>query len=247
LRLSTRFPFGLFCRTITLGQTDTLTVFPRLGRLTRAWATRKRESFAGEHRRERRPGLEGDFYGVRQWHSGDNKRRIHWRTSARVGELVVRQFEQPRNRDLAVLIDLWQPEHPTAEHTDNVELAVSFAATVAAALCRKGDANLLLAFADPRPQHVAGPASTPLLQEIMHRLAVTGASAADQLPELLDRVVKQIEPGTEVVLVSTRAVDLSNTSRFAALWSNPSGRAAARQVRCIDVSSDDLDEYYHLD
>ena len=70
-RLSTRFPFGLFCQTTTVGGTDTLTVFPRLGRLTQAWAARHHEALTGTQRRERRHGNEGDFYGVRQWRSGD--------------------------------------------------------------------------------------------------------------------------------------------------------------------------------
>jgi hypothetical protein len=38
LQLSTRFPFGLFSRTITVGQCETLIVLPRLGRLTEGWA-----------------------------------------------------------------------------------------------------------------------------------------------------------------------------------------------------------------
>ncbi len=144
LRISTRFPFGLFRGSITLAAEDTLTVFPRVGRLTRRWVRRQRESFAGSHRRERRHGAEGDFYGVRPWRTGDVRRMVHWRASARSGELLVRQFEQPRNRDLAVLVDLRQPERPSAADSDNVELAVSFAATVLAEVCRTGDGRLLL-------------------------------------------------------------------------------------------------------
>ena len=79
------------------------------GAADRGWVARRHEAFAGTHRRERRHGTEGDFYGVREWRSGDSRRWIHWRSSARSGELVVRQFEQPRNRDVAVLLDLWQP------------------------------------------------------------------------------------------------------------------------------------------
>ena len=109
MRLSTRFPFGLFCHRTTVGPTDLLVVFPRLGRLTRGWAARHHESFAGAKRREQRAGVDGDFYGIRPWRSGDTRRWIHWRTSARAGKLMVRQFEQPRNRDVALLLDLWQP------------------------------------------------------------------------------------------------------------------------------------------
>ena len=106
MRLSTRFPFGLFSRTITVGETETLTVLPRLGHLTESWAARRLEAFAGADRRRGLAGPEGDFYGVREWRSGDGRRLVHWRRSARLDRLVVRQFERPRNRDVAVLLDL---------------------------------------------------------------------------------------------------------------------------------------------
>ena len=150
LRASTRFPFGLFSRTITLGKPETLIVLPRLGRLTRGWAARRQEAFAGTDRRRRRPGAEGDFYGVREWRSGDGRRLIHWRSSARLGKLVVRQFERPRSRDVAVVLDLWQPEPHRPEHVENVELAVSFAATVLADVCRKGGSNIYLGISNGR-------------------------------------------------------------------------------------------------
>ena len=51
LRLTTRFPFGLFSRTITVGPVETLTVLPRLGKLTRVW----NGAAVGGHRRRRPP------------------------------------------------------------------------------------------------------------------------------------------------------------------------------------------------
>jgi len=244
LRLSTRFPFGLLSRTIVVGGVESLTVLPRLGRLTQGWAARHRESFSGTHRRERRHGLEGDFYGLRSWRSGDSRRWIHWRSSARRGELLVRQLEQPRNRDVAVFLDLWQPLRPSPEQSDNVELAVSFAATVLADLCRKGGSTLHLAMADPQPECLSGPASVAVLQDMMERLAVVEAQSEDRLPEMLARVLPQLDPGTEVVLVTTRPVDLSDAARFGALWSDSGRRAALRRLRCVDASSEELTTYF---
>jgi len=247
LRLSTRFPFGLLCRTITVGQTDTLTVYPRLGRLTRHWATRHHESLASTHCRQRRHGPEGDFYGVRQWRSGDSRRWIHWRSSARLGELVVRQFEQPRNRDVAVLLELWQPAQPRPEHLDNVELAVSFAATVVADLCRQGGGNLLLGTTGTPSQCTSGPASAALLQDTMQRLALAEAQSADRLPELIELALGEIESGTEIVLVSSRPVDLTDSARFESFCADPSRRTLTRRIRCIDTSGDELGEYFRAE
>jgi len=245
LRISTRFPFGLFCRTIVVGKAETLTVLPRLGRLSRGWAARRHEAFAGTHRRERRHGTEGDFYGLRPWRSGDSRRWIHWRSSARSGELVVRQFEQPRNRDVAVLVDLWQPPRPTPSDRDHVELAVSFAATVLSDLCRKGGSTLHLGASGAKL--LSGPASQALLQEMMERLAVVQGESADRLAELLMQALGEIEPGTEIVLVSTRPIDLSDRTRFAAPWADPTRRALLRRIRCVDVSSEELSKFFRAE
>ena len=113
MRASTRFPFGLFRYSFACGTSATLTVLPRLGRLTQQWRALRHESFAG--RREHRPGIEGDFYGLRPWQRGDSRRWIHWRTSARSGEVMVRQFKQPHSRDAAIVLDLWQPHAPARQ------------------------------------------------------------------------------------------------------------------------------------
>ena len=52
-----------------------------------------------------RAGHGTDLYGVREYRPGDPLRRIHWKTSARRGELVVREFEPPGLRVLALLLD----------------------------------------------------------------------------------------------------------------------------------------------
>ena len=209
LRLSTRFPFGLFRYSMQCGTAATLTVLPRLGRLTQDWNALRHESFAGNDRREHRPGIDGDFYGLRPWQRGDSRRWIHWRWSTRTGGVMVRQFEQPHSRDAAIVLDLWQPAMADATHAENVELAVSFAATLAADLCRKGNSDVFLAAADPQPRVTGGPGSSALLQDLMERLALIEPQSNDYVPELLKQAVGQIEPGTEIVLVSTRPIELS--------------------------------------
>ena len=247
LRVSTRFPFGLFCHTLTLAEGESLLVFPRLGRLTRGWAQRRREAFAGANRREQRPGADGDFYGVRPWRSGDSRRWIHWRTSARAGKLVVRQFEQPRNRDVALLLDLWQPDRPDAERRENVELAVSFAATIVADLCRKGDSNVYLSVGGDQAECNGGPASPALLQEMMEQLAIIEGHNRDDLADLFEQAFRRAGSAAELVLIATRSVDLGDPAQWGRLTGDPARRAMLRRVRVIDVSSPELGRYFRMD
>ena len=251
LTLSTRFPFGLIRRTVVLEQPDALLVYPRPGRLTRRWVVRHREAFEGSQRREQRYGrMSGDFYGVRPWRQGDSRRWIHWRSSARHGTLVVRQFERFRSRDMAVLVDLWQPAEPAQpglEHLENVELAVSFAATVVDDVCRRGSGDLWLGIAGRQRQWVTGPASGIVLQDAMETLALAEAASEDGLPELLDEALRQVGPGAEVVLVSTRPVDLRDGERFAAFQGNPAWRAMVGQIRLVNTAAEELADYFEAE
>ena len=247
LRITTRFPFGLFSRTISVPKKDTLYVYPRLGRLTRNWLERHRRALAGADRRERRPGPEGDFYGVREWRGGDSLRYVHWRSSARTGKLVVRQFEQPRNRDVAILLDLWRPEKPTAAERENVELAVSFAATVLSDLCRRGGSKVHLATYNEKPHCLGGPASAALLQDMMKILAILEGRPDDCLPPLMDHALNQVASGAEIILVSTRPVDLNDAAHFQVLFSDPQRRRLASHIRSIDTSSDGLKRFFDIE
>jgi uncharacterized protein (DUF58 family) len=247
-QVSTRFPFGLFRRVITLGATESLIVFPRLGRLAQGWMARQHESFEGsERRRQRYNRVEGEFYGVRDWQTGDSRRTIHWRSSARRGGLVVRRFDQPHNQDIAVLVDLWQPVSPGPEELDRVELAVSFAATIVADVCRKGGGNVLLGTTATPNDSASGPASAAMLQDAMEQLAVAEAANEDRLPELLGHALGRIAPGSDVVLITTRSVDLSDAKRFGSLWRDPVQAAILRQVQPIATSESELARYFQME
>jgi len=236
MRLSTRFPFGLFRYSTICGTPTTLTVLPRLGRLTESWDALRHQSFSDNDRRELRPGIDGDFYGLRPWQRGDSRRWIHWRTSARAGQIMVRQFEQPYSRDAAIVLDLWQPPAADATHRENVELAVSFAATLAAELCRKGNSELFLVAADPAPRVTGGPGSPAMLRDLMERLALIDAQSHDRTAELLQLAVGQIEPGTEIILIGTRPIDLSQAKYAGKLPADVVRRISGHGLRKIDAS-----------
>ena len=95
-----------------------------------AWNVQHAEDVEGWQGGRQPTRASGDFFGVREWQAGDSVRWIHWRGTARHGQLMVRQFEKHRRRDIVLLLDLWQPSQPDEEHLENVELAVCFAAMV---------------------------------------------------------------------------------------------------------------------
>lgn len=85
----------------------------------------------------RRASSDVTFDAVRDYVPGDDRRAVHWRTTARVGRLMVRQFEETHRSHLVVLLSL-RPEDYADE--DDVELAVSVAASLSLQAQREGRA-----------------------------------------------------------------------------------------------------------
>lgn len=69
------------------------------------------------------------FHALREYSPGDDRRHVHWRTTARTGTLMVRQFEETRRSHVVVALDNLAAHYDTA---GEFELAVSVAASIAA-------------------------------------------------------------------------------------------------------------------
>lgn len=248
MRVTSRFPLGLLQSWFEWPKDDHVVVHPRQGHLSRRWTMLRQAAYQGRGKNSRQQGLvEGDFHGLRDWRSGDAQRWIHWRTSARLGELMVRQFEQHRDDDLAVLVDLWQPTKASEADRARVEEVVSFAATVVSDQCRRGGGQMLLSTAGREITMARGPASMALLQDASEALAVAEATDGDRVPELLAGTLDRMRPRTSVLLISTRKVDLSDTERFVKLWQDPRQRRWAGRIVCLDASSKEFESYFVQD
>ncbi len=182
---------------------------------------------------------------MREWQSGDSRRWIHWRSSARHNMLVVRQFEQQRHRDVAVLLDLWEPNRPKTSDRENVELAVSFAATVVADACRHGGSNLLVAVGTESIELAGGAASPPVMEEVMTRLALAEATPAASLAGLVDAVLPKTTSDAEIVVITSRQLTGENAAALAVLERH-NERVPGRRVLTVSTATEQLDEYFQL-
>lgn len=126
--------FGTVASTSTLGEQAEVTVWPAVTTLPAP-----SDVLVGEPDRvaigARSPST--DDSSLRDYREGDDLRRVHWRSSARRGELVVRSDERAGMRPVSVLLDL--PTRPT-----HVEWSVSLAASVALAMLDAGHPVRLL-------------------------------------------------------------------------------------------------------
>lgn len=247
LEVACGFPLGLMRRQGKIEHRQLLTVYPRLGRLTRMWSQLQDDDVVGAQRmRRQQTRTQGDFYGLRDWREGDSHRWIHWRTSARRGKLVVRQYERQRRQDIALLLDLWQPARPTGLQQDAVELAVSFTATILADLCRRGGSQVCLAVGGRLMTTVTGVASQGLLGEMMSALAIAEPDAADRLTQLAVRGLQAAPRSARLVVISTRGVDLRSLAGRPEVPEQVTRLVAEMRSHSFDCSSRELDEYFTL-
>ncbi len=80
-----------------------------------------------------------EFYGMRDYHPGDDLRRIVWRASARMGKLMVREAEQGITDRITIILDTDRGSHSRdGEYSESFETGVSAAVSLATRHLRDG-------------------------------------------------------------------------------------------------------------
>jgi uncharacterized protein (DUF58 family) len=160
-----------------------------------------------------------EFHGLREFRSGDSPRWIHWRTSARCGELMVREFADPPTDNLVLIVEPWVPARPApgpqAASSDvgdqRVEEAISLAATICWEWCRQAGARFVLAVAGADPVIMEGITGRELALGLLECLAVQAACAEPATAALADRLAARALPSGPALLVSTRGSAFAET------------------------------------
>ncbi|MEV4798878.1 DUF58 domain-containing protein [Nonomuraea sp. NPDC049421] len=130
-------PFGLveLARSFTIS--DTLVVTPQVValphvRLSGEWTG------GGDSRTRSVAAAGDDDVAPREYRQGDDLRRVHWRSTARHGELMVRREEQQWQSRGALLLDTRRHAHRGEGPRSSFEVAVSAAASIGVHLAREG-------------------------------------------------------------------------------------------------------------
>ncbi|RLL66398.1 DUF58 domain-containing protein [Streptomyces sp. Z26] len=143
LQLRLTDPFGMCELTRSFHAYDTLTVVPRVEPLPAVRLAGETTGYGDG--RQRSLALAGDDDVIpRGYRHGDDLRRVHWRSTARHGELMVRREEQPQKARCTVLLDTRRDAYSGSGPDSPFEWAVSGAASVCLHLLERGYAVRLL-------------------------------------------------------------------------------------------------------
>ncbi|MCA1692073.1 MAG: DUF58 domain-containing protein [Acidimicrobiales bacterium] len=189
-------PFGLVSTTTLAAPETELTVYPRVDLVTPPPMTTGHDPRSGGGH----PTFLGsgdEFYGLREYEVGDDLRRVHWPSTARQDDLMIRQHEVPWQGRATVLLDV-----RAAVHTDaSLEDAVSAAASLVNASWKRDSEVRLLTTDGLDSGFGSGPAH---LSAVMEHLAVLEAGTG-RLDSLVGSL-RQRATGA-LVLVTTAAAE----------------------------------------
>jgi len=133
--ISTRAPFGFFAARRDLPAPTGVLVFPEYRELDHLSLFDRmpapQNTFA-------RLGVGGEFIGVREFRPGDSRRHVHWRSTARAGQLIVKEFAEETQPGLTIALDLRASSNIGAGDDTSLELAIKAAATLARYAERRG-------------------------------------------------------------------------------------------------------------
>ncbi|MFN8098799.1 MAG: DUF58 domain-containing protein [Dermatophilaceae bacterium] len=139
------------------------------------------------------------FHALREYVSGDDLRTIHWRTTARTGRLMVRQFEETRRSHLLVVLSLRPGDYLDP---DQFEVAVSTAGSLVLQ-ARREERQVDVVASNTRLSVRSGPA---LLDQLS---AVDLDPRAGTLRATVTRALADIPSASMVVLVTGAGADVA--------------------------------------
>jgi uncharacterized protein (DUF58 family) len=195
LELSSRAPFGFFRRQRRIDLPTRVLVYPEVRRLRHFRLLDHR--LALEVVRPR-AGVGTEILGVRPFRSGDSPRRIHWRSVARTGRLISKEFVDESRPGLTLIQDVCKHPYPlTASKHTPFEWAVKIASSIGDYTQRRGYPLHLLSDVDAWPPP-GGPLARMQLLEYLARVNPTGkrllADVLDREPPLATPCVAAILP-----------------------------------------------------
>jgi uncharacterized protein (DUF58 family) len=200
LRVRTGDPFGLFSSEMVVGQPTGVVVFPKVFELPH-WRLPPSPVDGSSPSRRRFEAATPLASTIRPYVYGDAINRVHWLSSARHGELQVKEFDLEQAADLWLLLDLDRSAHAGEGESSSVEMAVSSAASIALRTLADNRAVGITASAR-RLQLLTPDRGTRVEQKILHLLANVQADGNQPLAEVVVATLPQLRRGMTLCIVT---------------------------------------------
>jgi uncharacterized protein (DUF58 family) len=227
LHIRTGDPFGFFEAAATVGQGVSVVVYPRLEPLP-MWKL-PAASLEGSHASpERTLQTTPLATSVRPYAPGDSMNRIHWKSTARHGEIQVKEFDLEQTADAWIILDLQRGIQAGHGEESTTEAAIRAAASIADKAIAENRAVGMTVNAG-RTAYLPADRGGRQHQKVMQLLAAVEADSASPLVETLIASVGRLRRGMTAVII-TSSLDPS--------WVRPLAALRTRGVACVVVTVD---------
>ena len=214
-------PLGIFELTRTLPQTTTILVYPATEAVNGFQLPAGRVP-GGEATRHRTHYLTANVATVRDYVPGDSFNRIHWRSTARTGRLIVKEFELDPTADIWIFLDMQRGVQAGLEIQEPIvelpalfrprkrklllkpsteEYAVTAAASLAQHFIRQNRAVGLVAYGQRR-EVLPADRGERQLTKILESLAVLQAEGGIPISQVLASESDRLTRGTTLVIIT---------------------------------------------
>jgi uncharacterized protein (DUF58 family) len=206
LSVASSFPLGLLLARRREEVGSDVVVLPATGHvdLDGMWRWLHQSGSDGRARRVLRRVTtdQAEVRGVRPYRPGEPIRSVHWRSTARRRELMVREYDTAPSLDLVLVVEPWLPANPTPQQREQLEAALSLAASLVRAWSRAYTTTVVIAVAgDNAMVRIATPTDASVRAALEPLAAVKGTAQPEPLaPQAFDRALARAVR----VLVSSR-------------------------------------------
>lgn len=227
LHIRTGDPFGFFEASATVGQGVSVVVYPRLEALP-MWRLPS-ASLEGSHAsRERTLQTTPLATTVRPYAPGDSMNRIHWKSTARHGEIQVKEFDLEQTADAWIILDLQRGIQAGRGEESTTEAAIRAAASIADKALAENRAVGMTVNAG-RTAYLPADRGGRQHRKVLQLLAAVDADSPRPLVETLIASVGRLRRGMTAVII---------TASLDPAWVRPLAALRARGVSCVVVTLD---------
>jgi uncharacterized protein (DUF58 family) len=192
-------PFGFFSTRRTPDVSGEILIYPYYHPLDRLRLLETREL---AERQTARVGVGTQVVGTREYRTGDSLRQVHWRSTARTGKLVIKEFAEEDQPSLGVVLDLETSSSVGRGKYSTFETAVRIAASLGY-YATNHDVPFRLAGVSPKWQAPASPLSWWAVLNYLAKVQNDGqeslAKVLESLPPMPFCVVLLSHPTADAV------------------------------------------------
>ena len=227
LQIQTGDPFGFFEASASVGQGVSVVVYPRVEPIPQ-WRI-PAASLEGSHSApERTLQTTPLATTVRPWAPGDSMNRIHWKSTARFGEIQVKEFDLETTADAWIVLDLQREVQTGRGDESTVEAAIRAAASIADKAISENRSVGMTVNAHRLAMLPADRGARQHLK-IMQLLAAVDGDSTTPLDEVLVATVSRLRRGMTAIVI---------TPSLASSWVRPLSTFRSRGIGCVAITVD---------